>query len=232
MIGNFLASGLIIYIAFAVLYGSNVDTRQMLQELFGYDAYHAGLILSPSAFFTMAMMPIVGFLLARKVDARLIIPFGLLCLAGASYWQAHLDLYTSPFKFVAPRCVQMIGVGLLFVPLNNTAYMYLPKNQINNATGVFNMLRNEGASLGIAIVTVMVDRRGQFHQLRLAEQVHASVPAVDRWLDYFTQTRMIRGGATRAMAQQQSHGLLNQMVHNQGARWPTSMRSGSSRSWR
>ena len=143
---NFLASGLIIYIAFAVLYGSNVDTPQMLQELFGYDAYHAGLILSPSAFFTMAMMPIVGFLLARKVDARLIIPFGLLCLAGASYWQAHLDLYTSPFKFVAPRCVQMIGVGLLFVPLNNTAYMYLPKNQINNATGVFNMLRNEGAA--------------------------------------------------------------------------------------
>ena len=212
---NFLASGLIIYIAFAVLYGSNVDTPQMLQELFGYDAYHAGLILSPSAFFTMAMMPIVGFLLARKVDARLIIPFGLLCLAGASYWQAHLDLYTSPFKFVAPRCVQMIGVGLLFVPLNNTAYMYLPKNQINNATGVFNMLRNEGASLGIAIVTVMVDRRGQFHQLRLAEQVHASVPAVDRWLDYFTQTRMIRGGATRAMAQQQSQGLLTQMVHNQ-----------------
>ena len=64
-------------------------------------------------------------------------------------------------------------------------------------------------------MTVMVDRRGQFHQLRLAEQVHASVPAVDRWLDYFTQTRMIRGGATRAMAQQQSHGLLTQMVHNQ-----------------
>ena len=67
---NFLASGLIIYVAFAVLYGSNVDTPQMLQELFGYDAFHAGLILSPSAFFTMAMMPIVGFLLGRKVDAR------------------------------------------------------------------------------------------------------------------------------------------------------------------
>ena len=168
---NFLASGLIIYIAFAVLYGSNVDTPQMLQELFGYDAYHAGLVLSPSAFFTMAMMPIVGFLLGRKVDARWLIPLGLLCLVGASYWQAHLDLYTSPFMFVAPRCVQMMGVGLLFVPLNNAAYLYLPKDQVNNAAGLFNMLRNEGGSLGIAIVTVMVDRRSQFHQLRLAEHV-------------------------------------------------------------
>ena len=212
---NFLASGLIIYLSFAVLYGSNVDTPQMLQELFGYDAFHAGLILSPSAFFTMAMMPIVGFLLGKKVDARFIIPFGLLALAGSSYWQAHLDLYTSPFMFVAPRCVQMLGVGMLFVPLNNAAYLYLPKNQVNNAAGLFNMLRNEGGSLGIAIVTVMVDRRTQFHQLRLAEHVRPSAPAVDRWLDYFTQTRMVRGGMTEVMAQQQSQGLLSQMVHNQ-----------------
>jgi DHA2 family multidrug resistance protein len=187
----------------------------MLQELFGYDAYHAGLILSPSAFFTMAMMPIVGFLLARKADARWLIPLGLLCLAGATYWQAHLDLYTSPFMLVAPRCIQMMGVGLLFVPLNNAAYLYLPKDRVNNAAGIFNMLRNEGGSLGIAIVTVMVDRRSQFHQLRLAEHVRPSNPAVYRWLDYFTQTRMIRGGATHAMAHQQGQGLLAQLVHNQ-----------------
>ncbi len=212
---NFLACGLIIYLVFAVLYGSNVDTPQMLQELFGYDAYHAGLILSPSAFFTMAMMPVAGFLLGRRVDARLIIPVGLLCLAGASYWQAHLDLYTSPIMFVAPRCVQMIGLGLLFVPLNNVAYLYIPKDQVNNATGLFNMLRNEGQSLGIAIVTVMVDRRSQFHQLRLAEHVRPSAPSVNRWLDYFTQTRMVRGGTTEVMGHQQAQGMLSQMVHNQ-----------------
>ena len=153
---NFLASGLIIYVSFAVLYGSNVDTPQMLQELFGYDAFRAGLVLSPSAFFTMAMMPIVGFLLGRKVDARYIIPFGLICLAGAAYWQAHLDLCTSPSMFIVPRCLQMAGVGMLFVPLNNAAYLYLARNQVNNATGLFNMLRNEGGSLGIAIVTVLV----------------------------------------------------------------------------
>lgn len=212
---NFLASGLIIYIAFAVLYGANVDTPQMLQELFGYDAFRAGLILSPSAFFTMLMMPIVGFMLGHKVDARYIIPFGLICLAGASYWQAHLNLYTSPFMFIAPRCVQMAGVGMLFVPLNNAAYLYLAPNRINKATGLFNMLRNEGGSLGIAIVSVLVDRRGQFHQSRLAESVTPLNPAVDRWTEHFAQFRMVRGGVSQVMADEQGMGLLTQMVHNQ-----------------
>ena len=212
---NLLASGLIIYVSFAVLYGSNVDTPQMLQELFGYDAFRAGLVLSPSAFFTMAMMPIVGFLLGRKVDARYIIPFGLLCLAGAAYWQANLNPYTSPYMFIAPRCVQMAGVGMLFVPLNNAAYLYLARNQVNNATGLFNMLRNEGGSLGIAIVTVVSDRRTQFHQMRLAERVTPFNPALNRWTDYFAQTRMVRGGVTRVVAEQQGMGMVSQMVHNQ-----------------
>ncbi len=114
--------------------------------------------------------------------------FGLICVAAACYWQAHLDLYTSPFMFILPRCVQLTGVGMLFVPLNNAAYLYLPRNQVNNATGLFNMLRNEGGSLGIAIVTVLVDRRSQFHHLRLAEHVTPLNRSVDRWLDYYAQT--------------------------------------------
>jgi DHA2 family multidrug resistance protein len=109
----------------------------------------------------------------------------------------------------------MLGVGLLFVPLNNVAYIYLSKDQINNAAGIFNMLRNEGGSLGIAIVTVLVDRRAQFHHLRLAEHVTPLNPAVDRWTQYFAQTRMARGGVTQAVADQQGTGLLAQMVQNQ-----------------
>ncbi len=212
---NFLACGLIIYLAFGVLYGANVDTPQMLQELFGYDAFHAGLILSPSAVATMVMMPVVGFLLGRKIDARYIVPVGLLCVAGACYWQANLDLYTSPTMFVMPRFVQMAGVGMLFVPLNQAAYLYLKKDQINNATGIFNMLRNEGGSLGIAIVAVMVDRRGQFHHQRLAEHVRPGVPAVSRWLDYYARNDTVRGGVTSAVANQQAMGQLGGMVNRQ-----------------
>jgi DHA2 family multidrug resistance protein len=109
----------------------------------------------------------------------------------------------------------MAGVGMLFVPLNQAAYLYLKKDQINNATGIFNMLRNEGGSLGIAIVTVMVDRRAQFHHLRLAEQVRPSVPAVDRWLNQYSQNDTIREGVTSLVADQQAMGQLAAMVQNQ-----------------
>jgi hypothetical protein len=61
----------------------------------------------------------------------------------------------------------------------------------------------------------MVDRRSQFHQLRLAERVTPLNPAVDRWTQYFAQTRMVRGGVTRAVAEQQGTGLLSRMVYNQ-----------------
>jgi DHA2 family multidrug resistance protein len=212
---NFLACGLIIYLSFGVLYGANANTPQMLQELFGYDATRAGLVMSPSAFFTMAIMPVVGFLLGKKVDARYLVPWGLAAVAGASYWQAHLSLEASPYTIVAPRCVQMLGVGFLFVPLNNAAYLYLPKNQINNATGIFNMLRNEGGSLGIAIATTMVDRRGQFHHLRLAEHVRPSRPVVDETLQQFSQIRVFRGGATSVMAHDQGQAMLANLVNQQ-----------------
>jgi MFS transporter, DHA2 family, multidrug resistance protein len=104
---------------------------------------------------------------------------------------------------------------LRFGPVTNAAYLHLPAGQVNTAAGLFNMLRNEGGSLGVAIVTVLVDRRGQFHHLRLAEHVTRLNPAVNRWTDYFAQARMIRGGVTRAVAEQQGMGLLSQMVHNQ-----------------
>src|SRR5947209_5804491 len=150
---NFLACGAIIYLSFAVLYGANVNLPQMLQELLGYDAFRAGLIMSPGAFFTMAIMPVVGFLIGRKVDTRFIIPVGLVAVSVASFWMTQYTMAASPWALNLPRCLQMAGVGCLFVPLNNSAYLYLPPRQINNATGLFNMLRNEGGSLGIAIVS-------------------------------------------------------------------------------
>ena len=230
---NFLACGLIIYLSFAVLYGANVNTPQMLQELFGYDAFRAGLVLSPSAFFTMAIMPIVGFLLGRKVDARYIIPFGLLCLAGVAPTGRRTWTCTPrPCVFIAPRCLQMAGVGMLFVPLNNAAYLYLPRDQVNNATGLFNMLRNEGGSLGIAIVTVMVDRRGQFHQLRLAEHVTPLNPAVDRWTDYYRpDPHGPRRGHSRSWPSSKAWAWSRRWSTTRPGRWPTSTPSGCSRSW-
>ncbi|HZW32460.1 MAG TPA: DHA2 family efflux MFS transporter permease subunit [Isosphaeraceae bacterium] len=212
---NFLACGLLIYASFAVLYGTNVNTPQMLQELFGYDATRAGLILSPGAFSPMVVMPVVGFLLGRGVDARWLIPIGLSIVGGAAYWQAHLTLMASPWILIVMRCVQLLGVGLLFVPLNNAAYLYLPKDQTNNATGLFNMLRNEGGSLGIAIAATLVERRSQFHQSRLAESIRPSRLVVDQYLEQVSQVRMVRGGGSALMSHDQGFALVYRTVQEQ-----------------
>ncbi len=191
---NFMACGVLVYFVFAVLYGSTAMLPQMLQELFRYDATRAGLVMSPAAICTMATMPIVGFMLGHKSDARWLIVFGLACVAGASYWQAHLNLEASPYTIILPRCAQMIGVGFLFVPLNAAAYMYLPKNQTTNASGLFNLLRNEGGSFGIALGTTMIERRSQFHQFRLVENIHSANPRVSAALG------ALSGGAVDSVA--------------------------------
>ena len=216
---NFLVCGVIIFLSFSVLYGANVNLPQMLQTLFGYDAFRAGLVLSPAAFCTMAVMPIVGFLLGKKVDARFLVPVGIVSVAVASYWMTYYTLNASPLSLNYPRCLMMFGVGFLFVPLNNSAYIYLPKDQINNATGLFNMLRNEGGSFGIAVVTIMLDRRTQFHHSRLAEHVVPTNPQVDTWLNYFANIRMTRGGVSQPTANDQAMGMLGGMIQTQANFW-------------
>ncbi len=173
---NFAAGCLIIYVVFAVLYGSNVLLPQMLQEVFGYDAYTAGLIMSPGGIAVMVFMPISGYLLGRGAQPRYLILFGIVSLAAASYWSALLNIEVSPWILVVRRCAQLFGMGFIFAPINAVAYENLPAEQRTNATGLFNMLRNEGASLGIAVVNVVLAQRGQFHQSRMSEGLTAFDP--------------------------------------------------------
>jgi DHA2 family multidrug resistance protein len=169
---NFAAGCLIVYVIFAVLYGSNVLLPQLLQEEFGYDAYKAGLILSPGGIAVMVCMPISGYLLNRGSDARRLIFFGTLSIGVASYWASLLTLEASPWVLVVRRCAQLFGMAFVFAPVNTAAYLYLPREETSNATGLFNMIRNEGSSLGIALFTTLLARRSQFHQFRLVETVN------------------------------------------------------------
>ncbi len=143
------------------------------------------------------------------------IPIGLALVAGAFVLAGTSEFRSLALHSDRSQIVQMTGVGFLFVPLNNAAYIYLPKDQINNATGLFNMLRNEGGSLGIAIVATFVDRRSQFHQSRLVENVVPTNPAVHSTVQGLARIRMVRGGASLADAQEQGFTLMYQTVQEQ-----------------
>ena len=213
---NFSAAAICVFVAFGVLYGSNILLPQMLQTLMNYSALNAGLVLSPAGFVTMLEMPVIGILLSRGVDARRMIVGGLLTVGVASMWMSGLNLGVSPGMVISPRNIQTLGAGLMFVPLNLTAFAFIPKEQTNNASGLFSLVRNEGSSIGVAITNTLLQRRTQFHQNRLIEHLHPLNPATSGWLTHISGA-FGSHVSDPTMARRQGLGLLYRIVQQQAA---------------
>jgi DHA2 family multidrug resistance protein len=175
---NFAASCVIIFCAFAVLYGASTSLPGLLQSLFGYDAYVSGLVQSPSGVFSILMLLVVGTLLGRGTDARWPIAVGLLVMAAGCYWMALMNLYISPWQVVWPRVVMICGLSMIFAPLNVAAFKYTPQHLRGAAVGLFALLRNEGGSVGTSMAQTIQERREQFHLSRLGEFLDPFNPAV------------------------------------------------------
>jgi DHA2 family multidrug resistance protein len=187
----------------------------MLQALFGYDALQAGLVLSPGGYTSIGALVVVGFLLARKVDARWPIAIGLLVVAGSNWWMSQLNLEVAPWQVVGPRMMLTGGLGLLFAPLNMAAYKYTPQYLRGAAVGLASLLRNEGGSVGTSMAQTIQERREQFHLLRVGEWVDPYNPNVVDFLartrDYFYQLTGDRSAA-RSMALQSLDDLRQQQA--------------------
>ena len=173
---NFLIACIIVFFVYASLFASTVLLPQMLQTLMGYSATRAGLVLSPAALITMAEMPIIGIALSHGFDARRMIVCGLVVVASSSWWMSTLNLEIAPRDVIWPRIFQVMGAGLMFVPINTVAYRFIPKSQTSNASGLFALIRNEGSGIGVALVTTLLARFTQVHQAHLAEHVNPLNP--------------------------------------------------------
>ena len=185
---NFSACCLIIFCAYAVLYGASTSLPGLLQSLFGYNALQAGLVMSPAGFFAILTLPVVGFLLGRRTDARWIILAGVLVMAVGNYWMSQLNLFISPGQVIWPRVVLIVGLSICFAPANVAAYLYTPIALRGAAVGLLSLLRNEGGSVGTSLSQALQERREQFHTLRLGEYLDSLNPAVHSFLE---QTRAL-----------------------------------------
>lgn len=180
---NFSACCVIIFSAFAVLYAASVALPGLLQELFGYDAYVSGLVMSPSGLFAIVMLVIVGGLIGRGVDARWLIAVGLVTVAASCYWMALMNLQISPFQVIWPRVLLIVGLSFIFAPLNVAAYLYIPQHLRGAAVGLLALLRNEGGSFGTSMSQTIQQRRLQFHTWRVDEFIDPLNPYVTTFLD-------------------------------------------------
>jgi DHA2 family multidrug resistance protein len=136
--------------------------------MMGYSAQLAGMALSPGGFLIILLMPLVGTLIS-KVDARKMLAFGFAVLSMSLFYMAH-HLYTGMdfVTVVKLRLYQSCGLAFMFVPINTLAYVGVPPQKNNAVSGIINLSRNMGGDIGIAIVTTLLARRSQMHQVNLA----------------------------------------------------------------
>jgi DHA2 family multidrug resistance protein len=210
---TFASANFMMFLLGFALLGSTLLLPLFMQTLLGYTAEQAGMGLSPGGFAIMVLMPLVGFLLGRY-DARRLMIFGLVVLSFSLFHMTNFDLGVDFRTVVIARMIQAVGLAFLFVPINTAAYAYLPREKNNAASGLMNLARNIGGSVGISVVTTMLARRAQHHQVNLAGHLSPGNPRFQSMLQGMTQTLQGRGFSP-ADAMHKAYGLLQGTLFRQ-----------------
>ncbi|HXU14658.1 MAG TPA: DHA2 family efflux MFS transporter permease subunit [Terriglobales bacterium] len=198
-----------------VLYGSTVLLPLLMQELLGYTATHAGVTNLPRGLASFLFMPVVG-ILTGKVDARKLLAVGLIATAAAMFMVSSFSLDVGFWNFWWPLMIQGAGLGLIFVPLTTVTNDPIPRERMGNATSIFNLMRNIGASMGISAVTTMQFRQTQAHINVLGEHVSSTSSTAQRTIAGLEQVFIARG-ADPVTAAHQAHGAVWGMLLRQAS---------------
>jgi len=167
---TFSAGNVVMFFAFFNLLGSIVLLPIYLQTLMGYTSTLAGLVLGPGGIATLIAMPIAGRLVT-KINPKAILAFGIIVAAYSTYLMSQFNLLADFNTVIWPRVVLGIGMGFLFIPLTTLTMSAIRKEDMGNASAIYNLLRNLGGSFGVAFVTTMLARRAQLHQVHLVEHL-------------------------------------------------------------
>ncbi|HLH37905.1 MAG TPA: DHA2 family efflux MFS transporter permease subunit [Bryobacteraceae bacterium] len=212
---NFAVSCVLMFMLGAALFGATVLLPQMVQTLMGYTAEQAGWVLSPGAVVIILLLPFVGKMVS-KIDPRYMIAAGFLAAGLALLHMTEVNAAMDFKTIVLLRVYQMVGVAFLFVPIQTLCYVGIPMEKNNNVSGMINLARNMGGSIGIAGLETILARRQQFHQTILA--AHTSP-----WDTAFQSTlAAIRGamqnaGYDLATATDMAYAQIYGMVQGQAA---------------
>ena len=167
---SFVSGNIVIFFVIAGLFGSIILLPIYLQSLMGYTASLAGMILGPGGLAIFLVMPIVGWSI-RVVNPKLIVAIGIVVIAYSNYLMSGFNMSADFMAIIWPRVVMSIGMGMVFIPLTTISLSSTPKEEMGNATSVFNLVRNLGGSVGVAFVATMLSRGAQIHQAHLSEHI-------------------------------------------------------------
>jgi DHA2 family multidrug resistance protein len=211
---NFSFSFVLMFVLGFTLFGTTVLIPLFVQQMMGYTAEQAGLVISPGGIAILILMPLVGFLVGR-VDARYLIAVGFAILAAALAALHTIDTQASYAYIAWMRIFQASGLAFLFVPINTLSYTDVPREKNNDVSGLMNLARNIGGSCGTSFFVTVLARRTQFHQDRLSMNLNAVSAAMRRSTNGLTAYFQHGGGQSLPSAKAMAQGTLYQQLLRQ-----------------
>ena len=213
---NFTMGCILIFMFGGCIYGAVTLLPLYYQSLMDYSAWWAGLSVAPRGLGSIVAMPLVGLLVSR-VDTRYLVSLGFLIFGICSMTWSMLTLDISPWSLLIPITVSGFSLGLVFVPLSVTTLGELRPEEVGNGSGLYNLLRNIGGSVGISIVETIVTRHEQVHRTDFIKNLGATGTAYQNQTQLYTN--MFARAASQPDAQHQALGQLNRTLDQQATLW-------------
>jgi DHA2 family multidrug resistance protein len=208
---NFMLGSTFSFVMGVGLYGLTYLYPLYLAQVRGYDALMIGetMFVSGAAMFLSA--PVVGRLMP-KVDPRMMLLFGFVTFAIGSWQMSFITKDFDYWELFLPQVLRGIGLMFAMVPVTNLALGTLPPERLKNASGLYNLTRNLGGAVGLAVLNTMLNDRTDLHLSRLHDSVTAARGPATEMLANLTQRFSNYGPDAQTMALKQ----IYLMVHQQG----------------
>ena len=158
--------GMAIYITIAIL-------PLYFQEVMGYTAFTAGLVVFPRGVGSFIGSPVIG-VLGSRIDNRKLLCAGFFGFGVCALFFGMVNLDIGPYTLLIPITLTGFALSFVFVPLATMSTSTIPREEMGNATGIFNMLRNIGGSIGISMATTALIRRAALHQSEIGAHLGSS----------------------------------------------------------
>ena len=198
-----------------VLYGSIVLLPIWLQTLLGYSAVAAGITMAPRGIGSMIGMPIIG-VFTQKLDPRKVLAVGLLLGAFSTYQLSRLNLDAGYWDLFWPQFIQGFGLSMVFVPLTTISMNPVPREAMGNATSLYNLMRNLGGSVGIAVIAMLNTRYAQAYTNILGAHAASGDAATAQTLQSM-RSLFLSTGSGPGLADRRAYAALFGMVERQAA---------------
>jgi MFS transporter, DHA2 family, multidrug resistance protein len=213
---NFAIGTVLIFMFGVGIYSTVTVLPLFYQELLGYTAFTAGLVVAPRGLGAICGMPIIGFL-SNRVDPRFLLTFGFFTFGLTTLYFGNITLELSPTTLLLPILITGFGLSFIFVPISTAAYGTLDNRQIGNASGLFNLFRNVGGSIGISVAQTLLTRRSAVHQNEILNSVPIAGREFQNSLSGAQQALTNSFGASNSLAPAQA--TLYQQLGRQASLW-------------